>query len=694
MSLANFRDSTVGVEVKMEDMEFDGIKTEEPDLVRMKTGEDHLDWFAVKKEDPEPWVKSEDLAEVKEEPDLMMAKREEAGMMNVKHEYPVKMEDSYMMQAEDGEPADLRSLQLNGGHASHVGHDAPSAAERDYGPTARTEGMVSEDGEVHEDAPPILQDAQISDAGHSPATQGNVSRASSEDKAPPLSAGDGIRGEVEPSGTELDTSDLRFEQSSELSVLSCLLCSPTLERFVSDKLSDLINGEAPNLTPAPVIHVEGMGILPLPLVDATAAQLAALCVPLQPASSRTFALSPSKFTITNPKWQEGLEKLMKVVSKRLGCGDEGLPVTLRKMVLHEPGAASDGRWWGYQDTEPEDEVLATLVVQLLSSYEGGQLVLRKHDSTESIYGLEMFNSAQSVYMNHYAVHVADSQHRVANITKGHCLMLLYSIHVPTTATKPQNFPMTAKKRDANVIDELQLLKSPFWFPFARKYGEENLRQNGIKALRGMDRELARTLDQPMVTVSVVQVQRIRAFRDGVAHPFVWTTIWKKGRKAGKVPTRGFTGQLNMINPHGLSDTKLWGDGASTQKGSTSDSQLDRAFTSIGLMVEPQPKNGNSNSNHNGTSGQEHHHETSFSVNDKDALALLAILKEASSTCPRKVKLDLLTKIGELGDVDALQKAVEYLDFNTLAIPDFVGLSKEKWWLSLSSMIAAKGFARN
>ncbi|KAJ3101207.1 hypothetical protein HDU96_010084, partial [Phlyctochytrium bullatum] len=366
----------VKVEMKTEEeIEFDETKTEESDLFRVKT-EDHADWLAVKKEDPDVVVKKEDLVEVKEDPDLTV-KREDARMMNVKQEEPFDMDDSNVLKKE--EPP---STQIDGGHAS----DELESRSLDFEGDDDQEATFERDNE------------------------------------PPASAVGDMLDELSVAEPDCDASDMQLEDSSALSVLSSLLSAPTLETWMADQLAVPIDGEAPELPHSPMIEVEGLGILPLPLVDTTAAQLAALCE--AGPRTQTFALSAEKFTITHPEWHSGLENLMSVLSKRLGFDGNRLPVKLRKMMLHQPGPASSKDRRKYRDSEDQDSVLATLVVQLCSSYRGGKLVLEHKAGGKSVHGLGMLKSAEAVSMNYYAVHIPDAQHRVADITKGHCLMLV------------------------------------------------------------------------------------------------------------------------------------------------------------------------------------------------------------------------------------------------------------------------------
>ncbi|KAJ3118480.1 hypothetical protein HDU96_001299 [Phlyctochytrium bullatum] len=635
-------------------MQLDEVTTEETELTGVKA-EEHGDLFAVEKEDPDPLVKSEELAEVLADPDLTTVKREDTSMSSIKQEEsvvkedpdlkPVKKEDPGIMHLKQeeawendaDEPADPSSLQLTDGHVYRSDDlDTRSLHSADTG--------LREDG-IQE--APSAQDAED-----------NMFEDGESSKLAP----------------DFDPSELRIEEPSVLNVLSTLLSAPTLETWVADKVTVPIEGEAPGLPSTPIIKVEGLGILPLPLVDVTAAQLAALCK--QAAPDGRLELSPENFTITNPEWQSGLEKLMHTVSERLGCGEDQLPVKLRKMVLHQHGPSGSGYISGHQDREDDDSVLATLIVQLPSSYEGGEFVLEDRAGNKSVHGFGMLYSDKRVWMNHYAVHVAGADHHVTKITNGHCLMLVYSIHVPTTAVIRRNKPIPQKQRQAHAKAELKLLAFPFWLPFAHNHCKESLSQRGVHALFGIDRDRAQMLDHGMVSLSIVEVQRFGAFGHCVLYPYVRIPLWKESRKRKNLG-KPFTGRLAMIDPFGLISSQLW-DTASSQHTSISTSPLDRSFNLFGLMVAPKRTISRA------------HLSTLLDVNDSDFVPLLALLKEHSSNqmnslLSRKLRLALLRKIMAPGNEDALRRTVEGLDASALRAMDFAPLSKE----NLSSIIAAK-----
>ncbi|ORZ29152.1 hypothetical protein BCR44DRAFT_1372848, partial [Catenaria anguillulae PL171] len=80
----------------------------------------------------------------------------------------------------------------------------------------------------------------------------------------------------------------------------------------------------------------------------------------------------------------------------------------------------------HRDTEKEPRMFATLVVQLPSVHQGGQLVVYHPDGTEFVHD---FGGADRTaqYAPQFAVHYADCEHELKPVTAGYRLALVYSI---------------------------------------------------------------------------------------------------------------------------------------------------------------------------------------------------------------------------------------------------------------------------
>ena len=141
---------------------------------------------------------------------------------------------------------------------------------------------------------------------------------------------------------------------------------------------------------------------------------------------KTWQIPPERIDIKHPDWEKKLDAFVKsTVANRLGC--EKVPITahLYKMLLYEP----DCHFLMHQDTEKEQGMFATMVIQLPSSHTGGELVVFDSRGEEIVHDMGQ-DTGMAPFNCHYAVHFADSHHKVNPIKSGYRLVLIYSICWP------------------------------------------------------------------------------------------------------------------------------------------------------------------------------------------------------------------------------------------------------------------------
>ena len=83
---------------------------------------------------------------------------------------------------------------------------------------------------------------------------------------------------------------------------------------------------------------------------------------------------------------------------------------LYDLLLYEPGSF----FLPHRDGEKLDRMVATLVIVLPSSFEGGELVVR-HEGQERIID---FGGGNSQFRVHYAAFYADCEHEVRPLRRG------------------------------------------------------------------------------------------------------------------------------------------------------------------------------------------------------------------------------------------------------------------------------------
>lgn len=135
---------------------------------------------------------------------------------------------------------------------------------------------------------------------------------------------------------------------------------------------------------------------------------------------KSWQLEPDKFRITNPKWDHLIEKLVNdYIQKELGIGTEKtISFSLYKVLLYEQGGFFDF----HRDTEKEDGMIATLVVQLPSHFSGGEVTVRQNEREKKFECNE-----DSTFSAYYVSFYCDCPHMVEPVTSGYRLALIYNL---------------------------------------------------------------------------------------------------------------------------------------------------------------------------------------------------------------------------------------------------------------------------
>ena len=204
---------------------------------------------------------------------------------------------------------------------------------------------------------------------------------------------------------------------------------------------------------------------------------------------KTWQLDPNQITIKNEHFLAGVENVVSAVKKHLGCDKKAVQANLYKVLLYEKG----GHFKAHRDTEKENRMFATMVIQLPSKFEGGKITVR-HAGNEKVM---VMDGDRSAYCSKYAAHYSDCEHEVSEITSGYRLALVYSLCWTARGNPPSAGTGVAIVRDiAKVLPQIctgdRNLFS--WF-LSHKYSKSGLSGSGIDALKGADAAVARALQQ-------------------------------------------------------------------------------------------------------------------------------------------------------------------------------------------------------
>jgi hypothetical protein len=187
------------------------------------------------------------------------------------------------------------------------------------------------------------------------------------------------------------------------------------------------SGSVPAVLPG--LEVEGMGPIGLPLTVQQAEELKQHCrqapygkgeeTLVDTRVRRVWELTPNRFSLTNPDWDQFLQQTVHTVQEELGLEDQKLESHLYDLLLYEKGSF----FLPHRDGEKVDRMVATLVIVLPSPFKGGKLIVR-HDGQEQMID---FSSASNFLRIHFAAFYADCEHEVRPLRQGYRLCLVYNL---------------------------------------------------------------------------------------------------------------------------------------------------------------------------------------------------------------------------------------------------------------------------
>ncbi|KAG2765793.1 hypothetical protein PC129_g16872 [Phytophthora cactorum] len=252
-------------------------------------------------------------------------------------------------------------------------------------------------------------------------------------------------------------------------------------------------GQAVSLPPIPGLFVDGVGPVPVPLWDERAQKLIEKCekspfghkmtTKTDENVRKSWQLAPELVQFKTPQWTAGIKKMAVTIAQRLGYKDIPLQCVLYKLLVYGEG----GHFVKHQDTEKQDGMIATLVVQPPSLHEGGDLVVYRDGEEKHRHDFGKA-AGTATYLTHYAVHYADAEHAVEKVTKGYRLALVYSVCLPPTKLhleRNPNKPMSEALAEA--IKTMKPGDDMFALLLSHEYTKQSIGNLGSRALKGVDR---------------------------------------------------------------------------------------------------------------------------------------------------------------------------------------------------------------
>ncbi|KAG3157222.1 hypothetical protein PI124_g24181 [Phytophthora idaei] len=262
-------------------------------------------------------------------------------------------------------------------------------------------------------------------------------------------------------------------------------------------------GLADTLPITPGLFVNEVGNIPLPLAPEHAEKLISICekspfghnmdTKMDESVRKSWQLQPDQLEFRNPLWQAGMEKLTETIATRLGYKGVPLNCVLYKLLVY-----GEGHFLKHQDTEKEDGMIATLVVQPPSAH--GDLIVYRSGEVEHRHDFGKANGT-AAYFPQYAVHYSDAEHALEKVTKGYRLALVYSICLPVSLCHFKRDPnLTMSDELTNVINSMESEDESF--ALLLEYTEKSIGDLGSGAFKGDDSARFRILKEANSLVPV------------------------------------------------------------------------------------------------------------------------------------------------------------------------------------------------
>ncbi|KAF3055737.1 putative 2og-fe oxygenase superfamily protein [Daldinia childiae] len=183
----------------------------------------------------------------------------------------------------------------------------------------------------------------------------------------------------------------------------------------------------------PYIFVQDVGMIDNPLSETQAKQIAAKShqAPYENSNEtivdtpvpNIWELNPDQFKIRAPAWQTYLNKALVYVARKLNITSP-ISAELHKMLLYEQGAMSKTA----PDTEKIPGVFGTLVINLPSHHEGGDVVVNYRGASKLL--------PTSRHDMACAFWFSDASYEVLPVKSGYNWVLVYKLAIDPTAALP------------------------------------------------------------------------------------------------------------------------------------------------------------------------------------------------------------------------------------------------------------------
>jgi hypothetical protein len=281
----------------------------------------------------------------------------------------------------------------------------------------------------------------------------------------------------------------------------------------------------------PMVSVERVGDVSLPLVDVVSEKLIAVArkapfgvgseTRLDDQVRNCWEIDASKIsTMKSAEAQDYFARVVRESCYQLGISESrfrerNIRANLFKMLLYE----EDGHFLPHRDSEKEDGMFGTLILQLPSAFSGG-IITVKHDGKEVI----MNNAEDAASTIHAAVFYADCEHQLHPIASGKRLCLVFNLVADPNGRSPSNTINASLEAElVRIANHWKSSKNPgemrLGYPLKHCYTQNNFT---FSSMKGEDAHLLTTLTnakslqgQPLFDVWLILLERFIQMDHGV-----------------------------------------------------------------------------------------------------------------------------------------------------------------------------------
>ena len=196
-------------------------------------------------------------------------------------------------------------------------------------------------------------------------------------------------------------------------------------------------------------------------------------------------IEPKNFEIKNENFSRNISMLIEnKIKPALGLVGARVFGKVYKLLIYQ----SSGKFEEHRDTEKEDNMFGTLIVQLPSVFTGGDLIV-KHNKSSRVYNNSCPGSSTHCM---FVAHYASCLHELKEITSGYRVALVYSLCWDGNGLKPSPYvASTNAVRLGNLLNQYMDRPNVSYLCWALEYmySDVSIKPGSAKFFKGGDKNV-------------------------------------------------------------------------------------------------------------------------------------------------------------------------------------------------------------